>query len=99
MQTMVKVENVSKSFNGNKVLESISFEVNSGEAFALLGRSGTGKSVTLKLIIRLLEQDQGKVLIENKDVQALSREELMKVRKKVGFLFQDAALFDSVSLS
>jgi phospholipid/cholesterol/gamma-HCH transport system ATP-binding protein len=94
----VRIDHVSKAFNGHAVLEDVSFEVSSGEAFAILGKSGTGKSVTLKIIIGLLCPDQGRVFIGDDEVQKLDRETLLRVRTTVGFMFQDAALFDSISV-
>lgn len=98
-ETAIHLDNVSKAFNGNAVLENVSLDVKTGEAFCLLGRSGTGKSVTLKIIIGLIHPDSGSVFIEDDDVQQLDRENLMRVRKNIGFLFQNAALFDSISLA
>ncbi len=94
----IRIEHVSKSFEGRTVLEDVSFDVSAGEAFGILGRSGTGKSVTLKLIIGLLCPDQGRIFIGEDEVQQLDRENLLRVRKTVGFMFQDAALFDSISV-
>ncbi len=90
---------VYKSFDGKKVLRGVSFEVPKGEALCILGRSGTGKSVTLKLMIGLLKPDQGKVLVAGEDVGALDEDGLSRIRRKMGFLFQSAALFDSFSLN
>ena len=95
----IRLENVSKSFDGQHVLNQVSFSVAQGEAFCLLGRSGTGKSVTLKLIVGLLSLDEGAVFIDAEELQKLGRPDLMRVRKKIGFLFQNAALFDSISLA
>jgi phospholipid/cholesterol/gamma-HCH transport system ATP-binding protein len=95
----VRLEDVSKAFGGRPVLRDLSFEVECGEAFCLLGRSGTGKSVTLKLIIGLLKADTGRVFIEGNDIGAMSGADLSAVRKRVGFLFQNAALFDSISVA
>lgn len=94
----IRLDHVSKTFDGHAVLEDLSFAVRTGEAFAILGRSGTGKSVTLKLIIGLLCPDKGQIFIGNDEVQKLDRENLLRVRKTVGFMFQDAALFDSISV-
>jgi phospholipid/cholesterol/gamma-HCH transport system ATP-binding protein len=94
----VCLDHVSKAFEGRKVLEDVSFQVGVGEAFCLLGRSGAGKSVTLKLIIGLLKPDQGKVFVHGQEMHALQRAKLGEARKKIGFLFQDAALFDSISV-
>lgn len=97
--TAIQVAGLSKAFDGRPVLEDVSFEVQHGEAFCLLGRSGTGKSVTLKLLIGLLPHDAGKIEIDNEEVQAENRPALMQMRRKIGFLFQNAALFDSISLA
>jgi phospholipid/cholesterol/gamma-HCH transport system ATP-binding protein len=92
-------ENVSKAFDGKEILRNISFAVPHGEALCILGRSGTGKSVTLKLMIGLLKPDRGKVRIDGEDIAALNEEGLSRVRRKMGFMFQSAALFDSFSLN
>jgi phospholipid/cholesterol/gamma-HCH transport system ATP-binding protein len=89
---------VSKAFGAKQVLRDVSFEVRAGEALCVLGRSGTGKSVTLKLIISLLKPDKGKIWIEQDEITGLETSELSRVRRKMGFLFQDAALFDSLTL-
>lgn len=94
----IRLEGVTKSFDGRKVLDDVTLDVAAGTGFCLLGRSGTGKSVTLKHIIGLLKPDQGRVLVQGRDVAALSRRELAEVRRKMGFLFQNAALFDSISV-
>lgn len=98
MKAAVVFEHVSKAFGPKQVLRDVSFEVPSGEALCILGRSGTGKSVTLKLLISLLKPDQGKIWIEQDEITRLNEANLSKVRRKMGFLFQDAALFDSFSL-
>ena len=95
----IRLESLTKGFGERKVLEDVSFEVARGEAFCLLGKSGTGKSVTLKLIIALLRPDSGRILVDGEDVLSLDDRGLQGMRKKVGFLFQSAALFDSVTLS
>src|SRR5579875_1251065 len=97
-QKAVSVQHVSKSFNGRRVLEDLSFDVQPGEAFCLLGRSGIGKSVTLKLLIRLLTPDSGDIFINGKNLANLEPAGLGELRKQVGFLFQDGALFDSISV-
>jgi phospholipid/cholesterol/gamma-HCH transport system ATP-binding protein len=94
----VVFEHVSKAFGPKQVLRDVSFEVPSGQALCILGRSGTGKSVTLKLLISLLKPDQGKIWIEQDEITRLNEADLSRVRRKMGFLFQDAALFDSFSL-
>src|SRR5579872_3123999 len=95
----IRLEHVSKAFGERKVLEDVSFQVAAGEAFCLLGRSGTGKSVTLKVMIGLIKPDQGKIFIQGNEIQNLDPAKLAEARKKVGFLFQNAALFDSISVS
>src|ERR1700681_717640 len=94
----VVFEHVSKSFGGKVVLRDISFSVPTGEALCILGRSGTGKSVTLKLMISLLRPDLGKIWIEQDETTTMNAEALSRVRRKMGFLFQDAALFDAFTL-
>src|SRR5258708_7368372 len=91
-------EHVSKSFGTKQVLHDVSFDVRAGEALCILGRSGTGKSVTLKLIVSLIKPDQGKIWVEEDEITHLGESELSRVRRKMGFLFQDAALFDSLTL-
>lgn len=91
-------ERVSKSFGPKQVLRDVSFEVPAGETLCILGRSGTGKSVTLKLLISLLKPDQGKIWIDEDEITRLKETDLSRVRRKMGFLFQDAALFDSFNL-
>jgi phospholipid/cholesterol/gamma-HCH transport system ATP-binding protein len=94
----VAFEHVSKSFGTKQVLHDVSFDVGPGEALCLLGRSGTGKSVTLKLIVSLIKPDQGEIWVEQDEITHLKESELSRVRRKMGFLFQDAALFDSLTL-
>ena len=94
----VVFEHVSKSFGAKQVLRDVSFDIHAGEALCILGRSGTGKSVTLKLIISLLKPDQGKIWVDEDEITHLGESELSRVRRKMGFLFQDAALFDSLTL-
>lgn len=94
----VVFDRVSKSFGAKRILSDVSFDVRAGQALCVLGRSGTGKSVTLKLIISLLKPDTGKIWIEEDEITQLEGPELSRVRRKMGFLFQDAALFDSLTL-
>ena len=94
----IRLEHVTKSFDGHKVLDDVTLDVAEGSAFCLLGRSGTGKSVTLKHIIGLLRPDQGHVFVRGKDVAALDGRDLSEVRRSMGFLFQNAALFDSITV-
>jgi phospholipid/cholesterol/gamma-HCH transport system ATP-binding protein len=94
----IRLEGVTKSFGDRKVLDDITIEVPTGSAFCLLGRSGTGKSVTLKHIIGLLQPDSGRVLVHGKNVSRLKGQELAEVRRSMGFLFQNSALFDSITV-
>src|SRR5271168_162906 len=98
-EVMIAFEQVEKGFDDRKVLDKVSFTVAQGEAVCILGRSGTGKSVTLKLMIGLLMADAGKVLVGGKDMAALDEDGLMKVRRRMGYLFQSAALFDSFTVN
>jgi phospholipid/cholesterol/gamma-HCH transport system ATP-binding protein len=94
----VVFEHISKSFGPKVVLRDISFSVPTGEALCILGRSGTGKSVTLKLMISLLLPDRGRIWIDQEETTTIKPEALSRVRRKMGFLFQDAALFDAYTL-
>lgn len=98
MTAAVRLEGVSKSFGEKHVLQDVSFEVPAGSGFVILGRSGTGKSVTLKHIIGLIRPDAGRVFVNDDEVPALEGRELSRTRQKIGFLFQSAALFDSISV-
>jgi phospholipid/cholesterol/gamma-HCH transport system ATP-binding protein len=95
----IEFEQVDKAFNGRKVLDKVSFWISRGETLCILGRSGTGKSVTLKLMIGLLKGDAGRVLVEGANMATLDEDGLVKARRKMGFLFQSAALFDSLSVN
>src|SRR4051812_12665194 len=95
----ISFQSVSKGFNGHRVLDDVSFDIPPGEALCLMGRSGTGKSVTLKLTIGLIRPDQGRICIEGQNIVEMNEDGLSSVRRKIGFLFQSAALFDSFSLN
>ena len=94
----VRLDSVSKAFGPRAVLDDVTFEVAAGSGFVILGRSGTGKSVTLRHIVRLVQPDRGRVFVEGDEISALDGPELSRVRRKIGFLFQNAALFDSISV-
>jgi phospholipid/cholesterol/gamma-HCH transport system ATP-binding protein len=94
----VALDHVSKSFGDRRVLQDINLSVAPGEAICIVGRSGTGKSVTLKLIIALIKPDAGHIWIDGEDITRLEGNELSRVRRKMGFLFQNAALFDFLTL-
>ena len=98
VQFAVRFDSVSKRFGELEVLNDVSFDIPQGTAFCLLGRSGTGKSVTLRHIIGLVQPDSGKVFVDGRDITTLSARELGEVRQHMGFLFQNAALFDSMSV-
>ena len=97
-QQAIAFDSISKTFGKRTVLKDVSFSVAAGTAFVLLGRSGTGKSVTLKLICGLLKPDSGTVTVNGEDITKLESNELAATRKHIGFLFQSAALFDSISV-
>ena len=94
----VVIRGVHKSFGAQIVLNGINLTVNSGETLAVLGRSGTGKSVLLKLIIGLQKPDSGSILIHGQEITSLHLDALNEIRKKMGFLFQHAALYDSLTV-
>lgn len=95
---MIELIDIYKSFEGKQVLKGVSLSLNDGETIVILGRSGCGKSVLLKIILRLLKQDQGTILIDGNDTTNYREEQMMPVRKRMGMLFQGAALFDSFNV-
>ena len=95
---MIEFIDVYKSFNDHEVLKGLTFKVNRGESFAIIGRSGCGKSVTLKLMTGLLKPDKGKVIIDGIDITKATPGKLAQVRKKFGFLFQSGALLNSLNV-
>ena len=94
---VISVENVTLSFE-ETVLENISFTARAGETIVVVGESGTGKSTILKLLLRLLIPDQGRVAIDGEDITHLTFDDALKVRQKMGMVFQGAALFDSMTV-
>jgi ABC-type transporter Mla maintaining outer membrane lipid asymmetry ATPase subunit MlaF len=94
----VEFKHVMKSFGTKRVLNDVSFHIDQGQALCLLGRSGTGKSVTLKLIMALIQPDSGELWVDQDNVVGMGEKRVSLVRKKLGYLFQDAALFDSLTL-
>jgi phospholipid/cholesterol/gamma-HCH transport system ATP-binding protein len=94
---VIAVEDLHKSFGSQKVLNGINLAVRRGETLAVLGRSGTGKSVLLRLIIGLEKPDSGSVCIHGQDIAGLDLDQLGEIRKEMGFLFQHAALYDSMT--
>ncbi|MCZ6702383.1 MAG: ATP-binding cassette domain-containing protein [Ignavibacteria bacterium] len=95
---MVEIKDLHKSFDDLIVLNGVSFSVKMGQNMVVFGRSGTGKSVLLKCIIKLMLPESGTIIIESKDVLNLNRQELNELRKGIGFLFQGSALYDSMSV-
>lgn len=94
---MIETVGLHKSFHGNHVLRGVDLEIRDGETFAIIGRSGSGKSVLMKHLIGLLKPDEGRVLIDGIDINDLAYKELRKIRQQFGVLFQGGALFDSMS--
>jgi phospholipid/cholesterol/gamma-HCH transport system ATP-binding protein len=95
---MILVRDAYKSFNGNQVLRGLSLEIREGEMFALIGRSGLGKSVLLKHIIGLMRPDKGEIFIDDQNICSLRGKQLVALRQKFGYLFQEGALFDSMTV-
>jgi len=95
---IIDVRGVRKSFGPTQILDGVSFRLRKGENLVILGKSGTGKSVLIKCIVRLLEADGGTIDVLGKEVNALSQKELAEVRQSIGFLFQSAALYDSMTV-
>src|SRR5262244_1515832 len=90
--------NVSKAFDGRPVLNEVSFTVKRGETCVIMGRSGVGKSVSLKHILGFLKADSGRILIDGQDVTDFSEAQFAEIRKKVTMVFQSGALFDSLTV-
>ncbi len=97
-ENMIRLEGVERSFEGKRVLKGVDLEVNRGETFLLIGRSGAGKTVLLKTILGLLRPDKGNVFIENQNISQLTKVKLEKIRLKFGLVFQNSALFDFLSV-
>ncbi|HET55643.1 MAG TPA: ABC transporter ATP-binding protein [Ignavibacteria bacterium] len=95
---LIRIENLTKRFGDLVVLNDISLHVDYGENFVVFGQSGTGKSVLLKCIIGLLKPEAGNIFIKDKNIIELKKKELNKIRKNIGFLFQGAALYDSMTV-
>lgn len=98
MTPAIRLSHVTKRYGDRAVLDDVTVDVPTGTAFCLLGRSGTGKSVTLRHIVGLVKPDAGEVLVDGEDVSRLPPRELSQVRVRMGFLFQNAALFDSMTV-
>jgi len=96
---MIEARDLSKSFGPLPVLEGVSLRIEKGESVVIIGRSGGGKSVLLKLLIGLLDPDAGQVLIEGENIVPMNERQLLRVRRRFGMLFQSAALFDSMTVA
>src|ERR1700704_2478774 len=94
----IEVTDLHKAFGDQTVLNGISLHVSQGETLAVLGRSGTGKSVLLKLIIGLTKSDSGSIRVHGQEIRNLAKAPLNALRKRIGYLFQDSALYDSLSI-
>jgi phospholipid/cholesterol/gamma-HCH transport system ATP-binding protein len=94
----IEFKEVSKSFGDKKVLDNVSFDVMAGETVCILGRSGVGKSVTLQNIMGFLKPDSGRVIVAHEDITDYSEEQMEQIRKKVTMVFQNGALFDSLTV-
>ena len=96
---VIEINNLHKTFGAdNHVLKGINLSLNKGEDLVVLGKSGTGKSITIKCIVGLIKGDEGEIKVLGQDIMNLNTKELNKIRVKVGFLFQSAALYDSMSV-
>ena len=96
---MIVLDSLTKSFGASRILKGLSLEVPDGQNTVIIGASGSGKSVTLKLIVRLLEPDDGRITVDGVDVGEMDRDELTALRGRIGYVFQFAALFDSMSVA
>ncbi|NLB93988.1 MAG: ATP-binding cassette domain-containing protein, partial [Bacteroidales bacterium] len=97
-ELVIEITNLSKGFDDLMVLKNLSLKLYDGENLVVLGKSGSGKSVLIKCIVRLLNPDQGTILVLGQNVRELKNKELAKVREKIGFLFQSGALYDSMTI-
>lgn len=98
VRNVIEISNLKKGFENNLVLKNLTFNLLNGENLVVLGKSGSGKSVLIKCIVRLLEHDKGTIKVLGDDVSLLNGKDLDKLRKKVGFLFQGGALYDSMTV-
>lgn len=97
-KTIISIKNLSKSFGNHNVLKDVNLTVNKGEDLVILGRSGTGKSVTIKCLVGLVEADKGEIKVFDTDITKLKNNELNGIRSRIGFMFQNGALYDSMSV-
>jgi phospholipid/cholesterol/gamma-HCH transport system ATP-binding protein len=97
-EVIISIQNLYKSFGENEVLKGVNLTVTKGEDLVILGRSGSGKSITIKCIVRLVEADKGEIKVFDTDITKLKNNELNSIRKQIGFMFQNGALYDSMSV-
>jgi phospholipid/cholesterol/gamma-HCH transport system ATP-binding protein len=97
-EPLISIQNLWKSFKKNQVLKGLNLTVNKGESLVILGRSGSGKSVCIKCIVGLIKVDKGNIIVFGSDVTKLNIEALNKIRIRIGFMFQNGALYDSMSV-
>jgi len=97
-ESILHISNLVKTFEGEKVIDGVSFSLFSGENLVLLGKSGSGKSVIVKCIVKLMEADSGTINVFGKDILTCRENELAEIRTRIGFLFQEGALYDSMSI-
>lgn len=95
---MIRISNIAKKFGDKEVLREVSLDFEQGQTTAVLGQSGCGKSVLLKIILRLMPFDSGKIIVDDIDTSGFSEQQMMAIRKRMGMLFQGSALFDSLSV-
>jgi ABC-type transport system involved in resistance to organic solvents, ATPase component len=95
---VIEIKNLKKRFGKKEVLRGVNLSIKTGETMVIIGRSGCGKSVLLKHIVGLLKGDEGEVIVDGQIISSMSREELYRIRTKFGYLFQGAALFDSMTV-
>lgn len=96
---MIKIANLYKSFGQNKVLQGVDLTIERGETLVIIGQSGSGKSVLVKHLIGIIKPDRGKIFVDGVEIVNLKEDELHKIRRKFGMLFQGAALFDSMTVA
>lgn len=97
-ENVIEIQGLKKSFGNHEVLKNINLTVKKGESIVVLGRSGQGKSVTIKCIVGMIQPDDGSCKVFGKEIQELNEDELKEVRTKIGFLFQSGALYDSMTV-
>src|SRR5215470_8509311 len=95
---MIQMQDVHKAFRSNRVLRGCTLDVRDGETLTIIGGSGTGKSVTLKLMLGLLKPDRGRIIVDGQDISQMPEDDLSEVQKKFSYVFQGGALFDSMTV-